>query len=135
MSTTMCLIWGSRSVPTRREGSGRSPGRCRCDWRSRPRTCWRSIRSHVLALTISADPPFLARTPGHHWRSCLAHGLYGLLALIGGLSAGQARQRAAAEGVPIRLDEPGDSGQPERGEEHAGEDVGGVMLAPVHAGG
>src|SRR6202020_3227865 len=33
------------------------------------------------------------------------------------------------------LDEPGGGGQPQRGEQHAGEDVGRVMLAPVHAGG
>jgi hypothetical protein len=44
------------------------------------------------------------------------------------------RQAAAAEGVLVRLDEQGGGGEPERGEEHAGEDVGRVVLAAVHAG-
>src|ERR1700684_1175350 len=71
-------------------------------------------------------------------RLALADGLRGLLVsvsvLVSGLTAGQA-ERPAIEGVLVRLDQLGGGGQPERGEQKAGEDVGGVMLAPVHAGG
>src|SRR6202042_3700541 len=50
----------------------------------------------------------------------------------GPVAAGGAPWSAA---VGVRSDEPVGGGQPERGEQDAGRDVGGVVLAPVHAGG
>src|SRR6476646_4024361 len=60
----MCLICGSMSVPAGREESGRSPGRYRRIRRSRRRRFWRSIRSQVLTLAISARPPLLVPPTG-----------------------------------------------------------------------
>jgi hypothetical protein len=40
----------------------------------------------------------------------------------------------AVERILVRLDEHRGGGQPERGEQQAAENIGGVMLAPVHAG-
>jgi hypothetical protein len=53
---------------------------------------------------------------------------------VGGLPARQAHRPAVcAVEITVRLDEAGGGGQPQGGEQHTGEDVGGVMLAPVHA--
>jgi len=40
----------------------------------------------------------------------------------------------AVTGVVVRRDEQRGGGQPQCGEQHAAENVGGVMLTPVHAG-
>src|SRR5690348_2662409 len=55
---------------------------------------------------------------------------------VSGLAAGKVQPSAAGavEAVLVRLDRHRGRGQPEPGEQHAGENVGGMMLAPVDTG-
>ena len=94
-------------------GPGKGTSVARCPPRRPGRSTWADDAVPGTAVAAEAGPVTPPAVGRCHWRRPLG---------------GRARRSA------LRFDQDCCRGQPERGEQEAAEDVGRVMLAPVHAG-